>query len=326
VLVDKETAYFTAGRSTYLDGGIHIYALDPATGKLLHKAVMEGPHRTTEGRRDLAFFIPGANSDVLVSEGGFLYMRQKKLTRELKEIEPEVLSPKGEQDVGLHIFSTAGLLDGSWYNRTFWMYSKRWPGFQLANQAPKSGQLLVVDAQRTYAVQMFYRRNVHSPMFFPAKEGYLLFADLNTNEPQIVGEQGASKPVRWLPQSDYERGGGRGTWKLEQEAFGLDKMIGYTRAQPPVWMSWLPIRIRAMVKAGDVLFVAGPPDMLDPKDPYASFESRKGAHIVAVSARDGKKLAEMSLEHSPIFDGLIAANGRLFACLEDGSVVRLAGK
>jgi len=36
------------------------------------------------------------------------------------------------------------------------MYARRWPGFQLANQAPKSGQLLVVDDQRTYGVQPFY--------------------------------------------------------------------------------------------------------------------------------------------------------------------------
>ena len=80
----------------------------------------------------------GANSDVLVAEGGFLYMRQKKMTPELEEVPVEVLSSKGAQDVGLHVFSTSGLLDGSWYNRTFWMYSQRWPGFQLANQAPKS--------------------------------------------------------------------------------------------------------------------------------------------------------------------------------------------
>ena len=46
VLVDKDMAYFTAGRSTYLDGGIRLYALEPATGKILHKAVLEGPHRT----------------------------------------------------------------------------------------------------------------------------------------------------------------------------------------------------------------------------------------------------------------------------------------
>jgi hypothetical protein len=225
--------------------------------------------------------------------------------------------------VGLHVFSTSGLLDDSWYNRTFWMYSKRWPGFQLANQAPKAGQLLAVDDQKTYAVGVFYRRNVHSPMFFPGKEGYLLFADRNTNEPQIVGEPGARQPLRWLPQSDYERGGGRGLWTLEQEAFGLDKMIGYTRAEPPIWTQWLPVRVRAMVKAGKTLFVAGAPDVLDPKDPYAAFEARRGAQLVAVSAEDGKELSETPLESPPVFDGMIATKGRVFASLCDGSVVCL---
>jgi hypothetical protein len=326
VLMHEGAAYFTAGRSTYLDGGIRVYGLDPATGKILHKGLLEGPHRQVEGERDLGFFVLGANSDVLVSEGGFLYMRQKKMTPELKEIKAEVLSSKGEQDVGLHVFSTAGLLDDSWYNRTFWMYSKRWPGFQLANQSPKSGQLLVVDDEKTYAVSVFYRRNVHSTMFFPAKEGYLLFSDLNKTEPQIVGEQGARKPLAWLPQSDYDRGGGRGVWTLDREAFGLDKMIGYTRADPPVWTQWLPVRIRAMVKAGDTLYVAGPPDVLDPKDPFAAFEGRKGARIVAVSGRDGTKLSETEIESPPVFDGMIAAAGRLFASLQDGSVVALTGK
>ena len=326
VLVDNDIAYFTAGRSTYLDGGIRVYALQPHTGKILHKTVLEGPHRNIESDRDMAFFVGGANSDVLVSEGGSLYMRQKKLTPDLKEVKPEILSSKGAQDVGLHIFSTAALLDGSWYNRTFWMYSKRWPGFQLANQASKSGQLLVVDEEKTYAVRTFYRRNVHSPMFMPAREGYLLFADLNTNEPQIVGEPGSTEPVRWLPQSDYSRARGNEVRKLESEAFGLDKMIGYTRAKPPVWTCWLPVRIRAMVKAADVLFVAGAPDVLDPKDPYAAFEARRGARLVAVAAADGKKLAQAQLACPPVFDGLIAASNRLFASLEDGSVVCLAGR
>jgi hypothetical protein len=206
------------------------------------------------------------------------------------------------------------------------MYSKRWPGFQLANQAPKTGQLLVVDDQKTYAVRVFYRRNVHSPMFFPGTEGYLVFADENTNEPQIVGEEGSREPVKWLPQSDYSRARGDEIRKLESEAFGLDKMIGYTRAEPPVWMQWLPVRVRAMVKAGDTLFVAGAPDVYDAKDPYAAFEARKGAHVVALSAKDGTKLSKTPLEYPPVFDGMIAARGRLFASLRDGSVVCLAEK
>jgi len=190
---------------------------------------------------------------VLVAEGGFLYMRQKKMAPTLEEIDVDVLSSKGAQDVGLHVFSTSGLLDDSGYNRAFWMYSKRWPGFQLANQAPKTGQLLVTDDEKTYAVREFYHRNVHSPMFFPGTEGYLLFADSNTNEPQIVGETG-------------------------------------------------------------------------PDDPYAAFEARKGGQIVAVSADDGKTLSETQLESPPVFNGLIAAGGCLFASLRDGTVVCLGPK
>jgi outer membrane protein assembly factor BamB len=324
ILVEKGVAYFTAGRSTYLDGGIRVYGLDVGSGKILHKGLLEGPHRDVDKDRDLAFFILGANSDVLVSEGGYLYMRQKKMTPELKEIEVDVLSNKGAQDVGLHIFSTSGFLDDTWYNRTFWMYSKRWPGFQLANQAPKTGQLLVVDDEKTYAVRVFYRRNVHSPMFFPGREGYLLFADFNTTEPQLVGEEGWREPIAWLPQSHIPRDGNPGLDNVSW-GFSRDKGIGYTRAEKPVWTNWLPVRIRAMVKAGKILYVAGAPDVLDEKDPYAALEDRKGARLVAVSAKDGKKLSETALDYPPVFDGMIAANGCLFASLRDGSVVCLAG-
>jgi outer membrane protein assembly factor BamB len=323
VLLTGGVAYCTAGRSTYLDGGIRLFGLDPATGRILHRGLLEGPHRSVDGQRDVAFYVLGANSDVLVAQDGFLYMRQKKLTPELQEIEVPVLSSKGAQDVGLHVFSTAGLLDDSWYNRTFWMYAQRWPGFQLANQAPKSGQLLVMDDQQTYAVRVFYRRNTHSPMFFPETEGYLVFADRNTNEPQIVGEPGSREPIRWLPQSDYSRGRGDEVRALDSEAFGLDKMVGYTRAEPPVWMTWLPVRVRAMVKAGETLFAAGAPDVLDPEDPLAAFEGRRGARLVALSAADGRQLSELDLEHPPVFDGLIAAEGRLYAALQDGSLIGL---
>lgn len=324
VLVRDGIAYVAAGRSTYLDGGIHLYGLDPATGGIVHKGLLEGPHPDLKRPRDVAFYVSGANSDVLVSEGDSIYMRQKKLTPELREIVPEVLSSKGEADVGLHVFSTSGLLDDSWYNRTFWMYSKRWPGFQLAYQAPKSGQLLVADSENTYAVKVFYRRNVHSGMFFPGKEGYLLFADRNATEPQIVGEEGAREPLRWLPQSDYSRGRKGEMRALNSQAFGYDKGIGYTRADPALWKTWVPVRVQAMVKTRDTLFAAGPPDMLDPDDPHAAFEGRKGAVLLALSARDGKKVSEVKIDSPPVFDGMVAVEGKLLLSLKDGSLICLA--
>ncbi|MBN2475366.1 MAG: PQQ-binding-like beta-propeller repeat protein [Pirellulales bacterium] len=325
VLVVDGVAYCAAGRSTYLDGGIHVYGLDPLTGAIRHRTILEGPFPEDMGEREVSFYTLGANSDVLVAEGGFLYMRQKKLTPALEEVVMPVLSSKGEMDVGRHVFSTAGLLDGSGYNRTFWVYGARWPGFQLANQAPKSGQLLVFDEQQTFAVKYFYRRNVHSPMFFPGKEGYLLFADNNTTEPQIVGEEGARPPVRWLPQSDYVRRIGTPLRTLDSPAFGLDKMIGYTRAEPPLWATWTPIRVRSMVKAGDRLFVAGPPDVYDANDPYAAFEGRRGGRLAVFSAVNGEQVAERDLDAPPVFDGMIASDAGLLLSLEDGSLICFRG-
>lgn len=325
VLVRDGVAYVAAGRSTYIDGGIRLWGLDVATGKILHRGLLHGPQPDGKNvKRDVAFFIRGANSDVLAAEGDAIYMRQKKLTPELKEIVVEPVSTKGESDVGRHVFSTAGLLDGSWYNRTFWMYAKRWPGFQLANQAPKSGQLLVVDEKSTYAVKVFYRRNRHSTMFFPAKEGYLLFADRNENEPQICGEAGARKPIPWLPQTEFMSS--KGVRKLDAPDFGVDKGMGYTRAEPPLWATWVDLRVRAMVKAGDKLIAAGPPDVLDDKDPYAAFEGRKGAKLVALSAKDGKPLTTRLLDSPPVFDGMIAVRGRVLVSLEDGSLMCLGAK
>ncbi|MDP6542596.1 MAG: PQQ-binding-like beta-propeller repeat protein [Phycisphaerae bacterium] len=351
ILLVDGTAYCTAGRSTYLDGGIHIFALDPASGKVLNETHIDTWAKT---RKDAVGkpFIPGyhmegAFSDVLVSEGGYLYMGQYKFDRSLKQqdvpyalLKPgenagamgmeelldkpyaqnvgtqkrdEVVQrqwqlrvwPKqakehkdkygasnlGERKMGRHVLATGGFLDTAWYNRTFWMYSETWPGFHHANWGAKTGQLLTVDDKNTYAVQAYPRRNLQSPLFTPGKQGYMLFADDNDNEPIIP---------------DYTR--------------GVPKGIGFTRKAPPVWFKWVPLRIRAMVATDKTLFVAGAPDVLDPEDIMGAFEGRKGASLWAVSKTDGKKLAEYKLDFPPIFDGMIAADGRLFVVTIDGSI------
>ncbi len=81
-----------------------------------------------------------------------------------------------------------------------------------------------------------------------------------------------------------------------------------------------------MVLAGETLFVAGVPDVVDPADPLASLEGRKGAQLQAYSAADGRKLAEYQLTSPPVFDGLIAAAGRLYWSTTDGKVMCMAGQ
>ena len=46
----------------------------------------------------------------------------------------------------------------------------------------------------------------------------------------------------------------------------------------------------------------------------------------AVSAKDGKKIAELKLDVLPVFDGLIAAGGDLYMSTVDGAVCRMEVK
>jgi len=341
VLVLGGIAYLTAGRSTYLDGGTYAYGLDPKTGRVVHQARLEGAAvAPSDGKSPYvpAFHVEGARSDLLVTDGTFLYMGTLKLDAKLvrqptpyivpasKTTAPDLTAapyvdtgifkmglekkrdtdfpslgvlrgPMGDKTMGLRMLATGGFLDDTWFNRTYWMYAKIWPGFYIAHLGAKTGDLLVVDAATTYGVQGYPSRNIHSPLFAPATKGYLLFADDNANEPV-----------------------------LDDRTRDRDKGMGFTRLAPPKWFQWVPVRIRAMVVAGPTLFVAGPPDIADNADPYAAFEGRKGALLWSVAAADGRKLAEIKLDAEPVFDGLIAAGGRLFMTTRDGRLLCMGGQ
>jgi len=63
--------------------------------------------------------------------------------------------------------------------------------------------------------------------------------------------------------------------------------------------------------------------VVDPDDPWSAMDGKKGGILWAVSAADGEKLAEYPLDAPPIFDGMAAANGRLYISTTDGNVVCL---
>jgi hypothetical protein len=130
---------------------------------------------------------------------------------------------------------------------------------------------------------------------------------------------------------------GAGDWKYRQ---GLPMA-----AQSAVRTKWVvdkpPFQVRAMVLAGKNLFVSGPPDIFDEEkeffkvdDPQvraklaeqsALFKGKNGAVMWAVAAANGKKLAEYKLESLPVWDGMIAANGRLYMTTLKGEILSFAG-
>jgi hypothetical protein len=105
------------------------------------------------------------------------------------------------------------------------------------------------------------------------------------------------------------------------------------------WSADLPLMPRAMVLAADMLFVAGPPDLVDEEqaaramvtpdmqaavaEQAAALEGKRGAKLWAVSAADGQVLAEQSLDSPPVFDGMAAAQGCLFLTTMDGRALCL---
>ncbi len=316
VLVVNDVVYFAAGRSSFLDGGMLVYGLETKTGKVLYTHVLEGPWPDIKKDVGRPFAMEGALPDLIVSDGKDLYMKRIKFDTKLNRIPVTRESPLGELGMGVnHLVATGGFLDDSGYDRIYWMHSKRWPGFNMAQHSPKAGQLIVFDDTTTYAVKYFYRRHQWSPLFIPAGQGYLLFADDNDNEPEFI-ERG-KKTLDWLPKgasSDKHRRGGRGT----------DKGTGFIRRNPEKWQTLIPLRIRAMVLAGDRIFAAGTPDVLDPKDPLAAFEGRAGASLQVFSTKDGSKIGSYPMKSEPAFDGMSAASGRLFLVTNDGKLICFA--
>jgi outer membrane protein assembly factor BamB/SAM-dependent methyltransferase len=107
------------------------------------------------------------------------------------------------------------------------------------------------------------------------------------------------------------------------------------------WTEDLPLWARALVLADGVLFVAGPPDLVDEEDAFrrfnqppvqeqlaeqaAAFAGQRGGLMHAVSATDGRILGRWTLDAPPVFDGMAAADGRLYLTTEAGQVICFTG-
>ncbi|MBM4082249.1 MAG: hypothetical protein FJ278_21270, partial [Planctomycetes bacterium] len=288
VLVLNDVAYFAVGRSSFLDGGLRLYGVDPLTGEKRFSTHLDGPHPDTSALDENAYAMEGAKSDILVTDGTLIYLHHNAFNAKLEKQPTPILGQPGvrnvgERQFGEHLFSNSGFLDDSWFSRSHWMLGDHWTAFNFAHQAPKTGELLVFDDAHAYSVKCFVRRNVLSPLFFPATDGYFLVADPLGARAALVNARQKGDYLRWLPQ----------TGEL-MKCWNLD--VGFARGEPALWVANLPVRIRAMVRTGNALFAAGPPDVCDPSDPTAALEGRKGAVLMAFDPRDGAKRFERLLD------------------------------
>ena len=290
VLVENEVVYFAAGISSFLDGGIYLYGLDIVSGEIVHRARLDNTDESLKESGSRTHDMDGAKNDILVSNGSRIFLTQNVFDMSLKTIETKRIGRWGALETDLHLSASGGFLDDSGFDRLYWMYARRWPGLYVAYDAPKAGQILVFDDQRTYGLHKFNKKFSRSPYYQPGADGCELFADENDNEPLLVERQEKRE---------------RGTM---------------SRAKEPAWSVQAPVNARAMVLTDKILFFSGSPDVIPVDDPLAALEGRFGGKLWAVSKDSGEKLAEYDIASPPVFDGLIAASSKLYMVTRDGKV------
>jgi outer membrane protein assembly factor BamB len=145
-------AYLAAGKSSYLDGGIHFYALKPESGQVIEHRVEYSPDSET-GKMPSgdAFNVPGMLADILVGDGSAVWMRRHQVFGESKEKQQ-------------YVFATGGFRDDTWFNRTTWSVGN-------ANHA----QMLVFDRSKAYGIEAF-QSTARARPFIAGTKGYHLFA------------------------------------------------------------------------------------------------------------------------------------------------------
>ena len=311
VLVQDGAVYFVAGRSSYVDGGMHLYGLDAKTGeRIFHRHLFDfDPQTQSEARKQIRGTggLPGVLPDILSSDGDSLFMRHQRY---------DLMGQEQPTDVP-HLYSAVGFLDDEWWNRTYWIFGTEtgsgFGGWARPGRRAPAGRLLVRDGADIYG----FGRNVYQPH----------------------GPGGGSHV-------------GLGGIHYELFATRIED-----RGHSPQWTTRLPFWVRGMVLDSQRrLFVAGPPveqyvstgpieDVSDPdvvgrdqlgpwygeyylsvrspEEALAAYLGKRGAKLWVVSGDDGERMAEFALDSPPVFDGMIAAAGRLYITTEDGQILCL---
>ncbi|MEF8787958.1 MAG: PQQ-binding-like beta-propeller repeat protein, partial [Planctomycetota bacterium] len=315
VLVMDGVAYVSAGRSTYLDGGVRLYGLDPQPGEVLFKNRVDSEHpglskvenrgaerkvidqnivdrvsQRAPDQSDAFSMQGGALNDVLVSDGYSIYMKHMRFGPELERREKP----------GRHLFSTSRLLNTVEVHRSHWVlgtgdFSRVPVAYSwIANSRSGRGDLRL---GRPYGIMLAFERDTAWGVWRRMnKEGYTIYAQ-------------PKEPFRREPK------GRRDFRRFEN------------RDMPAMcWRKKMVMRPRAMLKAGENLFFGGCPDQSRADDPLAVYRGKKDGLLWVYSAADGEKRATYRLPSSVTWDGMAAAGGRIYVSLENGRLLCLAGE
>jgi len=184
VLVQGGVLHAVSGRCSYLDGGIAAWCLNPTTGDVVKQETLadEQSAAVDIGRERETDY--GVLSDLLVGDGQGVYMRHKRL------FDDDDDTPGW----GTRLGATAGMLDDSWFNRTYWLLDGK-----------VLGETAVHDDTTAYAVRGYSNRGHGGFINVGAGEYELVATDRSVPSPKGK-KKGKGKPApsdeRWSRRVD----------------------------------------------------------------------------------------------------------------------------
>ncbi len=283
----RPTVYLAAGRNTFLDSGIRVYALDLASGEVIASHVLHGPYGDDGSPIvEKTWVIKGVKADILVSDGNYLYIKDVVLNLDCSE---------AKTAGGNHLLATGrSLLDDYRQHRSLWVLGTSAP---YTPHPKTAGNLMAFHGLDVFVFRSHAGRRNSS--FDPAA-GY----DLARVQMQ------ATSPAE-----------------------GQAKRRDASRRPRTVWTQKSKVICKALVHTGTArsepsqqnLFIAGPVNPKEPRAVEAALRGNSGGVLCALSAEDGRQLAEYNLDSIPVHDGMAAAHGRLYLSLRNGTLCCFEG-
>jgi hypothetical protein len=253
-----------------------------------------------------------------------------------------------------------GFLEDTWWERTYWIYGSHFyggaRGHAYARTLFPGGRILTFDDESVYGYQdLALDAKTHGIFRVPKIPEFVDLAE----RIGARGKAGAKKARKTADPGAVDREDIRSTfvWKdgvpqnpqamlLTGGRAGVGDAIRRITKYDFTWQEDVPLYPQAMLLTEKTFFLAGPPRFneeqatlylgtsrtdrfqLDPflQDALDTFEGKKGGVLCVVDKTSGERLAEFQLPAPPVFDGMIAAAGRLFLALKDGSVTCLGGQ
>jgi hypothetical protein len=338
-LIQNDKLYCVAGRSMFIDGGLRMLILKPETGKLLSENVMDTRIPGTDKHLEdvlMGKHMPVAMPDILSSDGQYVYMKSQTFTMDGKRVRVKPQRPDTQYDEEVHLFSPISFLDAGWHQRAYWIYGRAagegWAEFQLPPKRVPCGRIMCIDEENAYS----YGRDLELLCNTSVSE-YRLFSAGKRPRRKVGIPKLEGTWIKGKYPIDNPLAAHSVNWKqLAQQPKGKLSALDYN------WIQEEPeILAKAMVLANDRIFIAGPRDVVDEKEFWGRsnekifqekmaaqaewFKGKHGGIMQVFSKKGGRKLAEKKVAYLPAFDGLVAANGKLYMVTECGSIVCYKG-